>query len=356
MGIMEGGHQQPPDMLYTIKLRVVVHQTQLAKLPKGTRAFTVKEKNYLLLLQQKKMSTSKVQVTAIPTVKGTSGGRPTYSQMINEALLNLAQRGGSSRVAMCKYILENYGKELSQSAIPVQVRIAVKHGVESGMLVQNRQSYRIASHRRKGIIEGMINGTVTKKKLTEAKKRKSTSGRPAPKVLADKKAAPKVAKAVKAAPKGAKGGKAKSRPLQKTLINLLSEHDSLSRDDLYETLTHFFEVPSSEREMFRRSLMAILTKKRDELWLEDDENNITIKSSARLKAETKKPIVKKAKATKVVTKEKEETASEEEEEPIVKKVVFKGDKPVTKAQAARSRAAAMARAGVVDDDSDSDTE
>ena len=42
----------------------------------------------------------------------SEGGRPSYPDMISEAIMNLAERGGSSRQAIFKYIVENYGKGL----------------------------------------------------------------------------------------------------------------------------------------------------------------------------------------------------------------------------------------------------
>ncbi len=283
---------------------------------------------------------STVQVTAIPTVKGV---RPLYDQMVLEAILNLAKRGGSSKQAIGSYILSNYGKEVSPSSIPVNVRTTVKKLTVDGTLVQNKQSYRVATSRRKTIIGHMVDGNLTKKKLADAKKKrraaKGTAGRPAPKILADK-GTGKAHKTTKITAKTATTSKprAKSRPVKDAIITLLSENGTTSRDDLVETLTHRFDVDKADRETFRRSVMANITRRRGDLWTEKidgEEKLITINPRYAVVSTSTSKSKSSSKSDSGSSQEDEE---EEDSTPQQrKKPTLKASKPKTKKETAAAK-------------------
>jgi len=66
--------------------------------------------------------------------KKTQGGK--YFEMITQAITKLAERGGSSRQAILKYICANFPIEPKQAAI--HLKMALKQGVKSGGLKQSK--------------------------------------------------------------------------------------------------------------------------------------------------------------------------------------------------------------------------
>lgn len=76
----------------------------------------------------------------------SEGGRPSYPDMISEAIMNLAERGGSSRQAIFKYIVENYGKGLPLDRAKAQISLYVKRGCLSmpPLFEQVKQSFKMA--------------------------------------------------------------------------------------------------------------------------------------------------------------------------------------------------------------------
>lgn len=100
-----------------------------------------------------------------------SGGK--YFEMITQAISKLAERGGSSRQAILKFICANFPIEPKQAAI--HLKMALKHGVKSGSLKQS-----------KGV------GASGSFKLGEKKVEKKPKVKKAPKIKK-----PKVKKAIK---------------------------------------------------------------------------------------------------------------------------------------------------------------
>jgi len=120
---------------------------------------------------------------------------PPYSEMIAAAIATLHERGGSSRIAIKKYVQANY--KLNKDAFARSFRMALSKGVETGLFLQSKQSYRLnATDARKYAKKtGTTGKAKTKKATTTAKspakkkttttkakspaKRKSTSKSPA---------------------------------------------------------------------------------------------------------------------------------------------------------------------------------
>ncbi|KAI9206109.1 protein HIL-5 [Polychytrium aggregatum] len=113
---------------------------------------------------------------------------PTYLEMVRAAIVNLKERGGSSRQAIKKYIHESY-KGLSENADKL-INTAIKSGVDKGVFVQPK---------------GASGPLKLKKKETEEKPEKAPKKAAGEKKAAPKKAAAKVAavKKQKDAPKKA---------------------------------------------------------------------------------------------------------------------------------------------------------
>jgi len=70
--------------------------------------------------------------------------------MISQAIVDLKARNGASRAALKKYLLSNF-KEINYEAFDRSLRTALKRGVENGMLIQNKQSFKLSSDARKSI-------------------------------------------------------------------------------------------------------------------------------------------------------------------------------------------------------------
>jgi histone H1/5 len=64
--------------------------------------------------------------------------KSSYNVMIAAAIVGLKARGGASRPALKKYILEN-NKDISLDAFERSLRTAIKKGVASGEIVQTKQ-------------------------------------------------------------------------------------------------------------------------------------------------------------------------------------------------------------------------
>lgn len=111
---------------------------------------------------------------------------PTYKDMVSQAIVNLKERNGSSRIAIKKYVHANF-KALSSTADSL-INQAIKKGVAAGVFVQP-----------KGPSGPVKLGKVEKKK-------------PAPKPKKVK----KVTKPKKAAPKKAADSEAKKPAVKKT--------------------------------------------------------------------------------------------------------------------------------------------
>jgi hypothetical protein len=113
---------------------------------------------------------------------------PKYQEMIANAISHLKERGGSSRQAILKYIMNKYnvGKEVNM--VNARVKVALKAGVKIGNLKQSK-------------------GTGASGSFRLADKRKAAAS-------SDKKPGrPKTIKAKK--PSGAKAGKAAKSPTKK---------------------------------------------------------------------------------------------------------------------------------------------
>merc|ERR1711893_354256 len=137
---------------------------------------------------------------------------PKYSVMIASAITALKDRTGSSRQAILKYICANYKVDAAKAA--VQLRMALKRGVEKGALKMARASGKGAGCYKVVKVE-------KPKKVKKVKKpaaKKPAARKPAAKKPAAKKSPKKAAKkpaAKKPAKKAAKKPAAKKPAAKK---------------------------------------------------------------------------------------------------------------------------------------------
>lgn len=148
-----------------------------------------------------KVSTDKkAPVTKPKKVKAPASQHPKYSVMIESAIKALAERSGSSRQAILKYVTANYDLEPKKAAS--QLKLALKRAVAGGQLKMAKQSgkgagcYKLSSGAeggkktkpKKKTEESLLPPT---KKETKIKKKAVVKKPPAPKKVLVKKPATK---------------------------------------------------------------------------------------------------------------------------------------------------------------------
>jgi hypothetical protein len=74
--------------------------------------------------------------------------KPTYLFMAVNSIRILKTRGGSSRQAIRTYMLSNYSF-LKVSTIDRYLKNALRKGVETGVLIQNKQSFKLGCESKK---------------------------------------------------------------------------------------------------------------------------------------------------------------------------------------------------------------
>jgi histone H1/5 len=133
-----------------------------------------------------KAKTPKKKATSATKAAKKPADHPKYIEMVQQALSNLKERGGSSRQAILKYIIKNFKVGNDESVVNTHVKIALRSGVKNASLKQSKGTGAAGSFRLG----------------EEAKKPKSAVKKPA-----KAKAAKKPAKAKAAASAGAKSAK-----------------------------------------------------------------------------------------------------------------------------------------------------
>jgi len=149
-----------------------------------------------------------------------------YKDLIIEAITSLKIRGGASRQAIKKWILENHKSEINADVFDRAVRSALKHGAEKGEFIQVKQSFKLGEGAKK---------SAAHKKVAKASKaaHKKTTAKAAPEpaapaavhhvtkkkptVKAAKKPAKKTVAAAKAHVAKAKAKAAAPAPKKKTV-------------------------------------------------------------------------------------------------------------------------------------------
>jgi histone H1/5 len=135
---------------------------------------------------------------------------PKYSEMVQQALTNLKERGGSSRQAVLKYIMKNFNVGTDENVVNTHLKIALKSGVKNASLKQSKGSGAAGSFR---IGEVKKVKTVAKKTKTAGKSVVKKTKSPTKKAPAAKK--PSLQKKVKAAEKKVVKKQAVAKKVQK---------------------------------------------------------------------------------------------------------------------------------------------
>lgn len=83
----------------------------------------------------------KAAATTKKAAKAKKASRyPAYNTMITEAITALAEKGGSSRQAISKYIVKQYKVSPDDKGAIAQLKLGLKRGVRTGALKQSKGS------------------------------------------------------------------------------------------------------------------------------------------------------------------------------------------------------------------------
>ena len=85
--------------------------------------------------------TKKAAKPRVPTV------HPKYPEMIAAAVGSLNERGGSSRLAIFKYIVANYNFGKNETVVNTHLKMALRSGVEDGSLKRTKGTGAMGSFR-----------------------------------------------------------------------------------------------------------------------------------------------------------------------------------------------------------------
>jgi len=138
----------------------------------------------------------KSKAAAKPKTKKTVPSHPKTSDMVNAAIANLKERGGSSLQAIKKYIASNYKVDVEKLA-PF-IRKYLKSAVTNGTLVQKKGKGASGSF-------GLNPNQKTEKKAKKPAAKKAATGekktkKPVKKAAGEKKTKPSAAKKAKKSP------------------------------------------------------------------------------------------------------------------------------------------------------------
>lgn len=88
-------------------------------------------------LKKKKVVSGKKQVKSVATA-AAGASHPKYTEMVQQAIVNLKQRGGSSRKALLQYILQNFKVGRDENLVNKHVKKALKTGIMNSTIKQSK--------------------------------------------------------------------------------------------------------------------------------------------------------------------------------------------------------------------------
>lgn len=155
------------------------------------------------------------------TAPAATASHPKYSEMVQQALASLKERGGSSRQAVLKYIMAHFKVGTDENMVNTHLKMALKAGIKNGSLKQSKGkgaagSFRIGEQAKKAPKPAKAKTAEKKKKAAVVKT--AESKKPA-KTAAVKKATaakPKTAAKKPSAKKPAAAAEKKKMPATTT--------------------------------------------------------------------------------------------------------------------------------------------
>jgi len=169
---------------------------------------------------ESKQKVQKKKAASKPHSAKKPADHPKYSEMVQQALTNLKERGGSSRQAVLKYIMKNFNVGTDENAVNTHLKMALKAGVKNASLKQSKGSGAAGSFRIGEVKKAATakSGKKTKTAKGAPKKAKATTKSPtktaaaAKKPSMQKKSTPGAAKKVKAEKTAKKPAAAAKKP------------------------------------------------------------------------------------------------------------------------------------------------
>jgi histone H1/5 len=86
--------------------------------------------------KKKAIAVKKTTTSKAGAVSGRS--HPKYSEMVKQALATLKERGGSSRQAVLKYVLQHFDVGKDETVVNRRLKVALRAGVQDGGLKQSK--------------------------------------------------------------------------------------------------------------------------------------------------------------------------------------------------------------------------
>lgn len=140
-----------------------------------------------------KAKTPKKKAATAKAVKKPAD-HPKYSEMVQQALGSLKERGGSSRQAILKYIVKNFKVGNDENVVNTHVKMALRAGVKNASLKQSKGSGATGSFR---LGEEAKKPKTAKKPKASAATKKPAKAKSAATVKSPKKVVKKAAAATK---------------------------------------------------------------------------------------------------------------------------------------------------------------
>jgi histone H1/5 len=122
-----------------------------------------------------KAKTPKKKATTAKVAKKPTD-HPKYSEMVQQALGSLKERGGSSRQAILKYIMKNFKVGNDEAVVNTHLKIALRSGVKNDTLKQSKGTGAAGSFRLGEVKKAKVaakKSPAAAKKPTKAKTAKS---------------------------------------------------------------------------------------------------------------------------------------------------------------------------------------
>lgn len=123
------------------------------------------------------------------TASKAAPDHPKYSEMISQALVQLKERGGTSRQALLKYIVKNFNVGKDEAAVNSRLKVALRAGVKNATLKQSKGSGAAGSFRLGEAPKKTAAAAAKKTAGAAAKKPKTTAQKATKKAAAGKKPA-----------------------------------------------------------------------------------------------------------------------------------------------------------------------
>lgn len=123
----------------------------------------------------KKSPKSASKSTTPTSARKSKSGKPTYLEMVHDAIVSLKDRSGSSSIAISKWILANneHCKSVTPNMYKSRLNMAIKQGVKEGRFIKVKSSYKVSSEWKKKQKAAVRAKEATNKKAEKVRQKES---------------------------------------------------------------------------------------------------------------------------------------------------------------------------------------